>query len=155
MVDCTLQGVFTDIGRAALAKSFLGPLKRPLYAESYAKYFKIGVRGYQLGPGGTKQPKTPDPSLSDIESVTLGAYYFTKDFTVDDLDINIDGSITYAKITAFLDYSEGDDDGTGNSPEFFEVGIFDDQDVMLIYATMPGETKNASKTLNHIINVNF
>jgi hypothetical protein len=134
----------------------LGPLVRPPYNETYFKYYKIGEGGYQLGPGGSKQPKTPDPSLIDIEADSVsGLFAYDKDLTATDLSIEVDGSITYAKLRCFLDYSEANDDGFGDPPEFFEIGIFDPNDVMLIYATFPGETKNASKTLNHIIKANF
>lgn len=151
-----IQGVFTDAGREAFAKSFLGPLKRPPYGESYAKYFKIGEGGYILGPGGTKQPKTPDPSRTDLESESDPTLYtFQKNLIVADLNFQICDSVPFAVVRTFLDYSEGNDDGFGSNPEFFELGIFDEQDVMLFYATMPGETKNAAKTLNHFIHINF
>ena len=156
MSQCVIQGVFTDTGRAAIAQSMLGPLVRPPYNETYFTYFKIGTGGYLLGPGGSKQPKTPDPSLTDIESDSVsGLFEYEKTLTASDLSLEVDGTITYAKLRCFLDYTEANDDGSGNSPEFFEIGIFDPNNVMLIYATFPGETKNASKTLNHIIKANF
>jgi hypothetical protein len=156
MSQCVIQGVFTDVGRAANAQSMLGPLVRPPYHESYFSYYKIGEGGYQLGPGGSKQPKTPDPSRIDLESVTTpGLFTFQKSLTAADLSIEVDGTITYAVARCFLDYTEANDNGSGGYPEFFEIGIFDANNVMLIYATFPGETKNASKTLNHIIKANF
>jgi hypothetical protein len=156
MANCALQGVVTDVGRAAMAQSILGPLVRPPYAESYFKYFKIGEGGFILGPGGSKQPKTPDPSLTDLESASNPTLFtFQKDFVAGDLSVVIDSSIYYANVRAFLDYSEANDDGFGNYPEFFEIGLFDANDVMLVYATIPGETKNSSKTLNHYLNINF
>jgi hypothetical protein len=156
MSECIIQGVFTDIGRAAVAKSMLGPLVRPPYAECYFKYFKIGEGGYQLGPGGSKQPKTPDPTLEDVESQGSSTLYtFTKDLIASDLTIEIIDGITYANVRCFVNYAEANDNGHGVSPEFFELGIFDVNDVMLIYATFSGETKNAAKTLNHLINANF
>ena len=156
MSDCVIQGVFTDAGRDALAKSMLGPLVRSPYFETYFTYFKIGEGGYQLGPGGSKQPKTPEPDRTDLESVsTPGLYTFQKTLIAGDLTIEVDGTITYAKVRCFVNYGEANDNGFGQYPEFFELGLFDAQGVMLIYATFPGETKNPSKTLNHYIKANF
>ena len=151
-----LQGVTTDAGRVALAQHVLGPLVRPPFAESYGKYFKIGTGGFLLGPGGTKSPKTPDPSLTDVEAATLvGGYFFQRDFAVADLDFDICEGVPFAIFRVFLDFTDANDDGFGNAPEFFEIGIFDPQDVMLFYTTFPGETKNPAKSLNHFVYVNF
>lgn len=156
MAECTIQGVFTDVGRIAVAQHILGPLVRPPYAQTYFKYFKIGEGGFILGGGGTKTPKTPDPTLTDVESESDPSLYtFQKDFVASNLTYELDSGIPYAVVQVFLDYSEANDDGFGNNPEFFEIGLFDDNDVMLAYATIPGETKNASKTLNHTIRISF
>lgn len=156
MATGVIQGVWTDVGRQAMAQGVLGPLVRPPYKETFFKYFKIGEGGFVLGAGGSKSPKTPDPSLTDLESVSDTALYtFQKDFTAAELSYELDGSVPFAVAKAFLDFTEGNDDGMGESPEYFEIGIFDENDVMLIYATIPGETKNPSKTLNHIVKANF
>jgi hypothetical protein len=151
-----IQGVFTNVGREAMAKSILGPLVRPPYAESYFKYFKIGTGGYILGPGGGKIAKTPDPARTDLESVLNPSMFtFQKDFVANDLTYFLDLDVPFAIAKCFLEFGEANDDGFGQSPEFFEIGIFDANDVMLVYATFPGETKNGAKTLNHIIKCNF
>lgn len=151
-----IQGVTTDNGRTAMAQSILGPLLQPPYDPTYVKYFKIGTGGYILGPGGTKVPKTPSESQEDLDSESNpNEFTFQKDLTVSDLSFEFCDGIAYAVLRAFLDLSEANDDGTGAAPEFFEIGFFDPQDVLLFYTTIPGETKNASKTLNHFIYVNF
>jgi hypothetical protein len=43
----------------------------------------------------------------------------------------------------------------GDAPRFFELGIFDAQDNMVAYGTFPGETKLDTKTLNHLVSINF
>lgn len=151
-----IQGVTTDVGRIAIAKSMLGPLVRPPYAQSFAKYFKIGTGGYIAGPGGTKTPKTPVGNETDLEAAgDPSLFVYQKDFVAADLTYELCSGIPYAVCRAYLEYSEANDDGFGNTPEFFEIGIFDEQDVMLFYATFPGETKTGSKTLNHYIYVSF
>lgn len=154
--DGVIQGVATDNGRIAMAQSILGPLVRPPYSQTYVKYFKIGTGGYIAGPGGTKTPKTPVGNETDLDSASdPNEFTYQKDLTASELSYELCEGIPYAVLKAFLNFTEANDDGTGNSPEFFEIGFFDEQDVLLFYTTMPGETKNASKTLNHYIYINF
>lgn len=151
-----LQAVVTDNGRIAFAQSVLGPLVRPPYAQSFAKYFKIGEGGFISGPGGTKEPKTPVGNEPDLESESdAGLYTFQKELVAADLTYEVCDGIPYAVIRSFLDFGEANDDGSGGTPEFFEIGVFDEQDVLLFYATIPGETKTGAKTLNHFLYVNF
>lgn len=151
-----IQGVFTDVGRIALAQSVLGPLVRPPFSESFGKYFKIGEGGFISGPGGSKTPKTPVGNETDLESESNpNLFTFQKEFSATDLSFELCEGIPYAVFRVFVDFSEANDDGFGGSPEFFEIGIFDEQNVLLAYTTMPGETKNGAKTLNHFIYVNF
>lgn len=151
-----IQGVVTDAGRIALAQSILGPLVRPPYEQTFGKYFKIGEGGFVSGPGGSKSPKTPVGNETDVESESdSNLFTFQKDFTASDLTYELCDGVPYAVFRVFINFGEANDDGFGNPPEFFEIGIFDEQDVMLAYTTFPGETKNGSKTLNHFVYINF
>lgn len=60
-----------------------------------------------------------------------------------------------ARITASVLAGEANDDGLGNPPDFFELGLFDANDVMVVYMTMPLETKVPGVVLGHIIDITF
>lgn len=163
-----IQAIMTNDGHAALAKSFGGPSGG--FAYSYGMYFKIGT-GAWVSVGGQQQPVTPDPALHDIQAATSGIYWYRKTFQPSDL---LFVSPATMQFRAFLDLTQANgnplnepdtpthQDGPKNSstlgaaaPIFFEIGIFDANDVMVGYATFPGETKLDTKTLNHLISVNF
>lgn len=163
-----IQALITNDGREALAKSFGGVSGG--FQWSYGEYFKIGTAGY-IDVGPNLEPQTPDPSLSDIQSTVSGTFYYRKTFEASDILFISPATIQFR---AFLDLEEanGDDgiepdtganiDGPKNSPDlggdtptFFEIGIFDAQDQMIAYGTFPAETKLDSKTLNHLVNLNF
>jgi hypothetical protein len=55
------------------------------------------------------------------------------------------------EITAIVSAAEANIDQPGNNPEFFELGLFDQNGVMLVYVTFDLETKSGSVQLNHII----
>lgn len=152
-----VEAVVSNIWREKLARVYaedatLGPWRRPLS-------FKIGEGGWQ-DLGGGKEPLPPDPALTDITSLSYPAdsqYFFGKDLNIADLTFT---SPTRLEIRVFVDSSEANDDGFGNPPEFLELGIFDDTvgngyGTMLVYSTFPLEIKTPSKSLEHLIFVDF
>jgi hypothetical protein len=163
-----IQALLTNSGRAALAESFGGPTGG--FLASYGKYFKIGTAMHTL-VSGQEQPLPPQASFTDVQSVVSGVFYYQLHYQAADiLFINP----TTIQFRCFLDllYANGNPglepdtspgvDGPknstslgGNSPIFFELGIFDPQDVLVAYGTFPGETKLNTKTLNHLVNINF
>ncbi len=93
-------------------------------------------------------PKAPNPALSDLESAsTSGLYTFQRSFL--DGEIVFQGE-TEGKIicSIHLDEYEGIDDGTGNTPVFFEGGIFSESDVMLFYFTFNALWNDGSTKIN-------
>ena len=56
-----------------------------------------------------------------------------------------------SKILCLVAQPEANQDEEGNDPEFFEIGIYDADDVMLCYVTFPKETKNITVNLTHNI----
>lgn len=152
MSTTLLTGIMTTAGRAALAKSF-GNLKGTSgqFPLCRAKYFKIGMGGYTI-IGDSKFPKDPDPALTDIESVTDPEYYFTKELTA--LDITFIAPSTI-QVRCSLVPVEANDDGSGNSPRFFELGVFDENNVMICYATFGEQSKSANKVLTNFLQVYF
>ena len=165
-----IQAIVTTDGRVALAKSFGGPIGvSGGYQWSYGKYFKIGTGGYH-DTGTILEPVTPDPALHDIQAATSGIFWYKKTFQTSDFLFVAPATMQFR---CFLDLTEANGDGSepntgdsldgpkqsstlgGQPPTFFELGIFDNQDVMVAYGTFPSETKLDNKTLNHLVNINF
>lgn len=163
-----ISALLTNDGREALAKSFGGPTGG--FSHSYGKYFKIGSAGFN-DISGVDEPLPPSAAYSDIQSVVSGAFYYKKTFVP--ADILFISSATM-QFKCFLDLTDGNGnplsepdtgasvDGpknsayvSGSAPTFYELGIFDGQDKMIAYGTFPGETKLTTKTLNHLVNINF
>jgi len=57
------------------------------------------------------------------------------------------------EVTATVDGGEANDDGFGGSPEFFELGLFDSDGVMVAYATVDEEEKILGVALVHLIDI--
>ena|GEM_PF-4712449 len=143
-----LTGVMTTVGRAALAKSF-GKLGGN--DGSHAAYFRIGTGGY-IDTGSGRIPKDPSEALAEIEAVTGAMFYFEKALTPSDF-VFVAPSII--QIRCRLDGIEANDDGFGEEPEFFELGIYDDQDVLVAYTTFPQQTKASNKILTNYVQCYF
>lgn len=158
----------TDAGREALAKSFGGPSGSFLW--SYGKYFKIGT-AMHTDVSGQDHPLPPQSNFTDIQSIVSGVFWYKKTYIPSD---SLFVSPATIQFRSFLDLTEANGDSgaepdtgatldgpknssslSGSAPIFFELGLFDAQDVMIGYGTFPGETKLLSKTLNHLVNVNF
>ena len=164
----TIQAVMTIGGRQALAQSFGGPSGGFVY--SYGKYFKIGTAGYQSSVQGNV-PQNPNAALGDIQSVVSGSFYYRETFQPADIlfispftiqfrcilnTTYANGNPNYEPDTAAnVDGPKNSSALSGNAPIFFEIGLYDDNDVMVAYGTFPGETKLNTKILNHLVNVNF
>lgn len=148
-----LTGVFTTVGRGALGKSFgnLAGLSGS-YPICRASYFRIGMGGYTI-VGGNKFPKAPDPSLTALEATGApGDFYFQKSLANQDISWIAPSTLV---IRCRLDPIESNDDGTGNPPKFFEIGIFDENNVMIIYSTFAEQTKSSNKILTNNIQAYF
>lgn len=59
------------------------------------------------------------------------------------------------EITAIVLAAEANANQLGNPPEFFEIGVFDANGVMLFHMTFPLEQKIAAIQLNHVIELVF
>lgn len=163
-----VQAEITNAGHTALAKSFGGPSGG--FSYSYGNYFKIGVDGYII-VSGQKYPMTPDPTLTDIISSTSGDFWYRSTFSGSNL-LFISPSTIQFQCFLNLTMANGNPvdepdtasnvDGPKNSstlsgaaPEFFEVGLFDENNNMVAYGTFPQETKTNAKTLNHLVALVF
>ena len=146
----TVEAVVTDAWRSKIAASYAA---QPNTIEDIDS-FKIGEGGW-IDPGGGKEPIPPDPTFTDLTAPTYPAgsqFVYSGSIGVADLAFTAPNRL---EIRVFVDSSEANDDGTGNPPEFFELGIFDAGGTMLVYSTFPLEIKTASKSLEHLIFVDF
>lgn len=146
-----LQGVFTDEGKRQIRNSLAGSLIGAPHTR-LVKY-KIGEGGFVTTAGG-RVPNDPfaREGENDIEADGASLYFFEKNFGAGDISINPDGSIRFDVI---VEYEEANDNGTGDDPSFFEIGLFDQDDNLIVYATFPEETKNNSKRLIHHMDLYF
>jgi len=152
MAQTTIQLVVTDLGRERLAKSLIGVLGG--FPHTELDFFQIGEGGFVETING-RVPKNPDPSRTELEATGVaGDFLFEKAFTASDLQF-IASPSPRVQVTAFVGLAEANDDGLGDSPRFFEIGLFDQDRNLLVYGTFPEETKSPDKTLNHIITIVF
>lgn len=144
-----VTGVVTNIGRERLAKSFGNVAGFPICR---AKYFKIGEGGFIID-GDNRIPKDPSPALTNVEATGApGDFFFQKNFVSTDFTFL---SPSIMQLRCRLNPLEANDDGTADSPRFFEIGIFDDTNAMIIYTTFPEQTKQSNKILTNYIQVYF
>ncbi len=148
-----VQAVVTDLWREKMARLYAGDTS--LGAFTVPAYFKIGEGGF-TDPGSGKEPKTPDPTFTDLEAVGNPAgtdFVFQKTLLAGDLTYT---ASTRLEVRCLVLSSEGNGpDSLGNPPEYFELGVFDSADRLLVYSTFPIEIKTASKALDHLIFVDF
>lgn len=163
-----ISALLTTAGREALAKSFGGPTGG--FSWSYGQFFKIGTAAH-TEVSGVDHPLPPSAAYTDVQSVASGVFWYRKTFQPADI---LFVSAATIQFKCFLDLNDANgnpglepDTGTsvdgpklsatvsGSAPTFFELGIFDPQDKMVAYGTFPGETKLITKTLNHLVNINF
>ena len=146
-----IEGIFTDEGKRQIRNSLAGSLIGAPHTKIVK--FKIGEGGFVTTAGG----KLPNDPLSregenDIEADGTSLFFFEKEFVPTDIDINVDGSIRFDVV---IEYADANDNGTGDDPSFFEIGLFDQNDNMIVYGTFPEETKNLSKRLIHHMDLYF
>ena len=142
------------------------------------KTFKVGEGGW-IDPGSGAVPRTPDPGLrrlsapliQDIDAIvdptravmdqrypadSLGT--FEKALIVADFTFEAPTTI---RVRCLLDFAEFNDDGLGNDPEMFEIGIFTDHPVeageklMIAYATFPKQLKDVTKQIENVVRIVF
>lgn len=176
--------------------STVSPGNPPSQWDPRLKFFKVGEGGW-IDPGGGPEPRTPDPNLKWISSGTyvdtftdidaavditraaaaVSTRYgstsrqtFTKALTVSDITFIAPSTI---EIECLLDFGDFNDDGFGNSPEIWEIGIFSDHPefvvpsvpagpptvgtpgLMVAYGTFPKEIKDATKQILNVVRIIF
>ncbi len=162
------SAIVTGTGTTFLADVAVGQWIKP------GPLFTLGASG-SAGDPGTEydvwgQVLTVDTNLQ----ITLSAVYagattgvarqvrkaaeplFTFRKTLLAADVTLFSSLpAITEIDAIVLAAEANADQLLNAPEFFELGIYDSNGVMIAYITFDLETKTAGVQLNHIIQIVF
>jgi len=140
------------------------------------KTFKVGEGGW-TNPGPVRRDPPEDDlrrldnSIQDIDAIVdatrpvMSQRYtastrasFEKALVLGDFTFETASTL---RVRCFLDFSEFNDDGFGNPPEIWEIGLFSDhptvsgQKLMVAYGTFPEEIKNVSKQIENIVRIVF
>lgn len=167
-----IPGVVTDDARQFWPQMFGG-----LVTYKLVSAFKVGEGGW-INPGSGREPRTPatglrrlDNGLQDIDAIvdaTRAAVdqryaateraYFQKSLTSSDFSFI---SPSKLEVRCYLDRGEFNDDGYGNPPEIWEIGVFSEhptvsgQLLMLGYGTFPQQIKTSGISLLNILRFVF
>lgn len=158
--------VVTSIGAIKIPQ-YLGGLISPVDVISY---YKVGEGGW-ADPGSGRQPRTPDPSLTDLDiimdasraaldkryNVGENAGYFQKPLVPGDFSTPAPGILRVSCMLLNAEYNLETDGtliydvgGPYGLPEIWEIGLFDQNDDMILYGTFSKETKDASKMIENV-----
>ena len=176
-----IPAVVTDDARRYWAQYLAGVFAGSLEALMPLYSFRVGEGGW-VDPGTGQVPRIPDGALrrldvsllQDIDAVVdptrpvlSQRYAATSRANFEKLlapaDITYESPYT-VKVSCLLDFGEFNDDGFGNSPELWEVGVFTRHPLhpadptallMLAYGTFPLEVKDASKQLLNVVRIVF
>jgi hypothetical protein len=157
-------------GLAGTPSSVTVPGTPPTSWDPRLKFFRVGEGGWQdVGMG--KVPRVPDTSLrnlvpplvQDIDSIVdlsrplaFQRYapdartFFTKNLVLADLVFEPPSTLL---VRCLLDFSDYNDDGFGNNPEIWEIGLFSDHPevagagLLVAYGTFPVEIKDNTKQI--------
>lgn len=152
------QAVFTDAYRAKLADLAADDLGAGVPDMMLLLNFAVGEGGFVEVPpaSGNRFPKTPDPSLTDLEADGATTFRFEKAIGASNITDDGSGVLT---VVCQLDSAEAGLDGEGlldgTDPHLFEVGIFDEDGTMMAYGTFDEEVKTAGKAIDLTIVVTY
>lgn len=140
----TIELVITDDALTYLPQMWSGLVPFKLIDE-----FKVGEGGWITTVGGPV-PRTPDGTFQDLDvfenpsrypSDSLGT--FSKALTPTEMSYDVPSKTL--TVTCALDFGDFNDDGNGNAPEIYEIGLFSDHPssgrIMVAYGTYPLITK--------------
>jgi hypothetical protein len=155
------------------ARMYFPQMQGGLVPYKVVDEFRIGEGGW-IDPGTGAVPRTPvdnlrrlDNGLQDVDAEVdkhraaldqryplTGRYYYTKALTTAEMSFVSPNKL---ELRCYLDTSEANNDGWGNPPEFWEIGIFTDhplfvgQKLMVAYGTFPKQTKTPAAPILNIV----
>jgi hypothetical protein len=173
-----VPAVVTDDARQYWAQYLAGLYAGQLNTLLPLISFKVGEGGW-VDPGTGPVPRIPDPTLRRLDNLIqdLDAIVdptrplISQRYPVNSranfeklllpADISFESPST-VKAECLLDFGDFNDDGFGNSPEIWEIGVFTDhplfpgaQKLMLAYGTFPMQLKDASRQLLNVVRIIF
>jgi hypothetical protein len=108
-------------------------------------------------------PKAPDVALVALEAESTSSTpgdigylaRYKKHFGVDitTTAVYTDSPSPRVVCTCFLDLPEFIDDGRGDSPVVWELGVYDSEDNLIAYCTLTKENKNGSTQFSHTVSL--
>lgn len=126
--------------------------------------FKVGEGGYVVTPAGDvpRDPTDPGslntrgPYLTDLDAIQNSADYPLRTGTFQKAlnpgDFNYVSSTRTLEVTCLLDFAEFNNDGFGNPPDIYEIGLFAGS-LMVAYGTMTLQTKTAGVQIPNIVRI--
>jgi hypothetical protein len=152
----TITAVVTDDGLEYLPQMWAGLVTFKIIDE-----FKVGEGGWVETSGG-RVPRTPDPTLQDLDIIENPGRYpadsvgtFTKAVT----GFTWNSGTKTLDIECLVDFGEFNDDGNGNNPEIYEIGIYSDHPtagkIMVAYGTMAEEISHPGRQINNTVQIVF
>ena len=138
-------------------------------------YFRVGEGGW-VDPGGGREPRSPDPSLTNLDIILDAARvpgpdpkrynvgenlgWYQKSLVIGDMSSPSAGIIRVSCMLLNAEYNLEDAGtlvydvgGPYVSPEIWEIGLFDQDNDMIMYGTFSKETKDASKQIENICRI--
>jgi len=156
-----IVAVVTDEARARWPQMFGG-----LLAFKDISDFKVGEGGW-YNPGTSRERRVPDSALTNLDVIVdLSRAPVDKRYVVPGETFSwfskslVPGDFAYVaprtlEVSCLLDFGDYNDDGSGNNPEIWEIGLFDADGVMVAYGTVPEEIKDASKQIVNVVRIVF
>lgn len=143
-----------------VAKQLNRSIYKGLGATPGLAYFRIGEGGFISTVGGVRVPDDPDEgsgysTRTDVVATTAvmadpGLRYFEKALLPGDLT---DDGVSTLVVRCFVDLAEGN--WAPRKPTYFELAVFDGNNVMIAYGTFPEEEKDNTRTLLHNMKITF
>lgn len=168
-----IEGVLTDTARKWWPQMFGG-----LTTFKPISRFVVGEGGWQDDGTGVKVRRTPDPALNHLDIVENPSRYgpgsidpnsvasYSKALVSTDFTFV---SPTTLQVTLLLDFTEFNDDGLGNNPEIWEIGLFSEwpdypttsnpvtgaNEMLVAYGTVDKQIKDSGKQLQNLFILTF
>ena len=160
--------VVTATGAAKLVQ-YWGGLITPIDLISY---YKVGEGGW-VDPGGGREPRTPDPTFTDLDiildasrvpgpdpkryDVAENFGYYQKALIGGDFSSPSPGILRVSCMLLNAEYNLEnagtliyDVGGPYVAPQIWEIGLFDQANDMIFYGTFSKETKDATKQIENV-----
>jgi hypothetical protein len=157
----TIQAIIPNAAIDAVLQNFGGLGGPPaILIDS----FKVGEGGYEITASGNvpRDPTEPGatgtrgPFLTDLDATQNPADYpgatgtFQKALAPG--DFAYDAGTRTLSVTCLLDFGEFNDDGFGNPPEIYEIGLFAGT-LLVAYGTMTQQVKTPGVQIPNIVRI--